>query len=54
MNMGSRFFAIDQGNDVGMMEALENVDLRVKVVFELLIESVDINRLDCYKAGFLL
>ena len=54
MNMGSRLFTVDQGNDVGMMKALENVDLRVKVVFQLLIESVDINRLDGYKAGFLL
>lgn len=54
MNMGSRFFAVDQGNDVGMMEALENVNLGVKIVLELFIESVDIDRLDGYEAGFLL
>ena len=54
MYVSSRFFAVDQGNDVGMMEAFENVDLGVEVVFELFIESVDINRLDSYKAGFLL
>ena len=37
-----------------MMETLENVDLGVKVVLELFIESVDIDGLDGYEAGFLL
>lgn len=54
MNVSSGFFAVDQGNDVGMMEAFENVDLGVEVVFELLVESVDIDRLDGYESGFLL
>lgn len=54
MNVGGGFMAVDEGHDVRMMEALQNVDLGGKVVFQLLVELGQVDRLDGYvRAGFL-
>ena len=38
--VGGGLLAIDQGNDVWVMQSLEYVDLGVKVLFKLLVELV--------------
>lgn len=40
--------AIDKSNNVGMVEALEDVDLRGEVIFEFLIELPQVDGLDGY------
>lgn len=36
--MGVRFSTVDQGNDMGMVEALEDLDFAVEVILEFSIE----------------
>lgn len=46
--------AVEEGHNVRMMEALQNVDLGGKVVFQLFIELGQVDRLDGYVCpGFL-
>jgi hypothetical protein len=41
-----RLSTVNQGNDVGVVEALEDLDLAVEVVLELAVELREIDRLD--------
>lgn len=54
MYMGGSLLTIDQGDDVRVMEAFEYMDLRVEVLFELLVKFVQIDRLDRHVARLLL
>lgn len=47
--MSIRFAAVDQGDDVRVMKAFEDLDLAVEVVFEFTVEFAEVDRLDCYK-----
>jgi hypothetical protein len=47
-------FAIDQGDNVWMVQALENGDLGGEVVFELFVELGKVDRLDCHESFLLL
>jgi len=51
MYMGRRFSAIDESDDMGMVEAFEDLDFAVEVVLELLIEFRQIDRFDSYKSS---
>ena len=51
MYMGRRFSAIDESDDMGMVEAFEDLDFAVEVVLELLIEFRQIDRFDSYKGS---
>jgi hypothetical protein len=42
--------AIDQRDDVWMVQAFEDSDLGGEVVFELFVELRKVDRLDCHKA----
>ena len=44
--MRRRFAAVDEGDDVGMLETLEDFDLGGQVVFELLVELAQVDGLD--------
>jgi hypothetical protein len=46
MDVRGGFMAIDQSDDVRVMEAFENIDLRRQVIFELLIQFGQVDRLD--------
>lgn len=48
------FLAVDQRHDVGMMEALQNVNLGVQVFLQLFVEFVQVNGFDGYVARLLL
>ena len=43
-------FAINQCNDVWMVQAFEDSDLGGEVVFELFVELRKVDRLDCHEA----
>jgi hypothetical protein len=45
MNVGGSFMAIDQRNDVWMVEAFEDMNLRRQVVLQLLIQLREVDRL---------
>lgn len=40
--------AVDQGHDMWVVEALEDIDLGRKVFFELFVELRQVHGLDCY------
>lgn len=40
--------AVDQGHDMWVLKALENIDLGRKVLFELFVELRQVHGLDCY------
>lgn len=46
MYMSRSFLTIYESNDVRVMKSLEDMDLRVKIFFQLFIELVHIDRLD--------
>lgn len=46
MDMGCCFMAIDESDDMRMVQALENVNLRREIVFQLLVEFRQVDRLD--------
>lgn len=48
------FLTVDQRHDVGMMEALQNLNLGVKVFFQLFVKLVHVDGFDGYVAGLLL
>ena len=54
MYMGRGFLAVDQGDDVWVMQPFEYVDLGVEVLFELLVKLVQVDRLDGHITGLLL
>ena len=47
MDVGRRLFAIDEGDDVGMVEAFKDGNLRRQIVLELLVELSQVDGLDC-------
>ena len=49
--MGIRFSAINQGNDMGMVETFEDLDFAVEVIFELAVQLRKVDRLDSYKSS---
>jgi hypothetical protein len=49
--MGIRLTAVDQGHDVGVVKAFEDLDLAVEVIFELAVELGEVDRLDCYEGS---
>lgn len=54
MDVRGGFMTIDECDNVGMVEALEDIDLRGKVILELLVELRQIDGLDGDKSpGFL-
>ena len=52
--VGGRLLTVDEGDNVWMMQGLENMDFRVKVLLELFVELVQVNRLDGHVARLLL
>lgn len=46
MNVSARLLTVNERDDVWMMEALENLYLGVKILFQLLVELVQVNRFD--------
>ena len=50
MDMGGRFLTVDEGNDVRMVKAFEDLDFGVEVLLQLLVEFREIDRLDCYES----
>ncbi len=54
MYMGGSLLTVNEGDDVWMMEAFQDVNFRVEVLFEFLVELVHIYRLDRNEAWFLL
>ena len=54
MDVCGRFLAVDQSDDVWMMQAFEDVDLGIEIFLELLVELVEMNRLDRYEGSVLL
>ncbi len=54
MYMGGSFLTVDKGDDVWVMQAFEYVDLGVEVLFKLLVELVQVDRLDSDIAWLLL
>lgn len=52
--MGGSFLTVDESDDVRMVEAFEDVDLGVQILFQFLVELVHIHRLDGDKAWFFL
>lgn len=46
--------AVDQGHDMWVLKALEDIDLGRKVFFELLVKLRQVHGLDCYKGSRLL
>ena len=51
MDMGGRFLTVDEGNDVRMVKAFEDLDFGVEVLLQLLVEFREIDRLDCYESS---
>jgi hypothetical protein len=51
MYMGHRFSTVDEGNDVGMVKAFEDLDLGVEVLLEFLVQLGEIDRFDCYESS---
>lgn len=46
MDVSSRFLAIDKRHNVRMVEVFQNVDFRVQVFLELLVQFLQVDRLD--------
>lgn len=46
MDVRGGLMAVDERDDVGVVEAFENVDLRGQIVLELLVEFRQVDRLD--------
>ena len=44
--MGPRLDTVVEGNDVGMAEPLEDLDLAVEIFLELLVQAGELDRLD--------
>jgi hypothetical protein len=51
MYVSHRFSTVDKGNDVGMVEAFEDLDFGVKVLFQFLVELREIDGFDCYESS---
>jgi len=51
MYVSHRLSTIDEGNDVWVMEAFENLDFGVEVLLQFLIQLREIDRLDCYESS---
>ena len=49
--MGIRFSAVNQGNDMGVVEAFEDLDFAIEVIFELAVQLRKVDRLDCYESS---
>ena len=54
MDVGRGLLTIDQGDNMGMMKAFQDMDLRVQIFFELFIELIQIDGLDGNVARLLL
>ena len=54
IDMSRRFLAIYESDNMWMMEAFQDVDLRIEVLLQLLVELMQIDRFDGNKAGLLL
>lgn len=52
--MGGCLLAINERNDMRMMEAFQDMDLGVQILFELFVELLEVNRFDRYVAASLL
>lgn len=50
MYVSGRLLAVDQRYDMGMMEALQDVDLGIEVLLQLLVELVHVDGFDCHIA----
>ena len=51
MYVSHRFSTVDEGNDMWVMEAFEDLDFGVEVFLQFLIELREIDRFDCYKSS---
>ncbi len=51
MYVSHRFTTVDEGNDVWVMEAFENLDFGVEVLLQFLIQLREIYGLDCYESS---
>jgi hypothetical protein len=54
VHAGGRLVAIDKGDDVGVMQAAQDRDLRNEVVFELFVQLGDVDGFDGDGLAFLL
>ena len=52
--MGGCLLAINERNDMWMVEAFQDVDLGVQILFELLVKLLEVDRFDSYVAASLL
>lgn len=50
MYVSGGLLAVDQRYDMGMMEALQDVDLGIEVLLQLLVELVHVDGFDCHIA----
>ena len=46
--MGGRLLTVDEGDDVWMMKAFKDMDLRIEVILQLLVELLQVDRFDRY------
>jgi hypothetical protein len=51
MYMSHRFSTVDEGNDMWVMEAFEDLDFGVEVLLQFLVELREIDRFDCYESS---
>ena len=52
--MGCCLLTVDKGDDMRMVKTFQNVDFGVKVLLQLLVEFVEVDRLDSNETRFLL
>jgi hypothetical protein len=51
MYVSHRFSTVDEGDDVGMVKAFEDLDLGVEVLLQFLVQLGEIDGFDCYKSS---
>ena len=51
MYVSHRFSTVDEGNDVWMMEAFQDLDFGVEILLQFLVQLREIDGLDCYESS---
>lgn len=54
MDMGGSLLAVDEGNNMWVMKAFQDVDFRVQVLLQLLVKFIQVDGLDSNIARLLL
>ena len=54
MDVGRRLLTVNEGDNMRVVQALEDVDFRIKILFQLLVQLLQFDRLDSDMVGLLL